>query len=258
MTTTVRKVILVTAGAKGIGRAICEKFAAAGDKVYFADIDTGAGNELEKELSGAVFIKCDIADGTSIKKAVEQVVATEKHIDVLVNNAGIGVTTDFLSDDAIAAFDQAVNVTLRGTFLFSHYAAQHMKDGAIINISSTRALQSEANTEGYTASKGGVLSLTHAMSISLASRHIRVNAVLPGWIDVQHYQSSAATRQPSAHAKPYQLTQKDHEQHPVGRVGIPADIANLVYFLADNTTAGFITGQNFVVDGGMTKKMIYV
>lgn len=258
MTAKTSRVVLITAGAKGIGSVICETFSAAGDKVYFVDVDAGAGKELEKKLPGSVFIECDIADGASIKTAVAKVVSAEKRIDVLVNNAGTGVTTDFLSDDAVAAFDYAVNVTLRGTFLFSHYAAKHMQDAAIINISSTRALQSEANTEGYTSAKGGVLSLTHAMSISLAARHIRVNAVSPGWIDVQHHQSNQASKNPTAHARPYQLTEQDHAQHPVGRVGVPADIANMVFFLADNSLAGFITGQNFVVDGGMTKKMVYL
>jgi NAD(P)-dependent dehydrogenase (short-subunit alcohol dehydrogenase family) len=251
------RVVLITGGAKGIGRAICQAFSTAKDKVYFVDLDIGAGEELAS-ATGSVFIPCDVSDQESIRQAVEQVAKDGKRIDVLVNNAGIALNLDFLSSDAISAFEKVINVNLHGTFLFSHYAAQHMTNGAIINIASTRALQSEANTEGYSASKGGIVALTHAMAMSLAPRHIRVNAISPGWIDVQEYQSTAASNKPSSHANRYQITQKDREQHPIGRVGVPDDIANMVLFLSDKEKSGFITGQNFVIDGGMTKKMIYI
>ncbi len=257
MTETSQRVVLITGGAKGIGRAICHAFSKAKYKVYFVDLDTGAGKELASAMPGSVFIPCDVGDQESIRQAVEQVAKVEKKIDVLVNNAGIALNHDFLSGDAVSAFEKVIDVNLRGTFSFSHYTAQYMTNGAIINIASTRALQSEANTEGYSASKGGIVALTHAMAMSLAPRHIRVNAISPGWIDVQQYQS-AASNKPSPHANPHQITQKDQEQHPVGRVGIPDDIANMVLFLSDKEKSGFITGQNFVVDGGMTKKMIYV
>ncbi len=257
MERAVQRIVLITAGAQGIGRALSQAFTAIGDTVYFVDNDTGAGNELANKLKGSTFLECDVANQDQIKSTVSQIIAKHKRIDVLVNNAGVSSNKDFLSDDAIASFDKAININLRGSFLFAHYAAKHMENAAIINIASTRALQSEANTEGYSASKGGILALTHAMAISLAAKKIRVNAVLPGWIDVQHYQSTEAKKSASGHAKPYHITQKDHEQHPVGRVGLPDDIANMVLFLADNHLSGFITGQNFVVDGGMTKKMIY-
>ncbi len=252
-----KRVVLVTGGAKGIGRALCEAFALRGDKVYFVDTDTGAGKELESKV-GAVFIQADVSDQIEVQAAVDKVIDKENKIDVLVNNAGISLNIDPLDDDAITCFEKVINTNLRGAFLFSHYAAKHMEDGAIINISSTRALQSEPHTEGYSASKGGIIALTHAMAMSLAENRIRVNAISPGWIDVQHYESKAASNPPSPQGEPQKITHKDHEQHPVGRVGEPEDIAKMALFLADNKESGFITGQNFVVDGGMTKKMIYV
>ena len=234
MTASSQRVVLITGGAKGIGRAICQAFDKAKDKVYFVDLDEGAGRELEATMKGSVFLHCDVGNQESIRHAVEQVGKEETQIEILVNNAGISLNQDFLSVDAISAFEKVINVNLRGTFLFSHYTSKYMKNGSIINIASTRALQSEANTEGYSASKGGIVALTHAMAMSLAPRHIRVNAISPGWIDVQHYQSSVASNKPASHANPYQITQKDQEQHPVGRVGIPRDIANMVLFLSDN------------------------
>jgi len=120
--------------------------------------------------------------------------------------------------------------------------------GAIVNIASTRAIQSEPNTEAYSASKGGILALTHSLAMSLGP-DIRVNCISPGWIDVSEWKKSQQAKKPH-------LTKMDHAQHPAGRVGKPEDIAALVAFLISDE-AGFITGQNFVVDGGMTKKMIY-
>lgn len=141
----------------------------------------------------------------------------------------------------------------QGIGMGGHHAAPLMKrsgGGAMINIASTRALQSEPNTEAYAASKGGVLALTHALAVSLGPDRIRVNAVSPGWIDVTEWKKAALRK--AAH-----LTEADHAQHPVGRVGHPDDIASACVFLASDE-AGFVTGQNLVIDGGMTVKMIYV
>jgi NAD(P)-dependent dehydrogenase (short-subunit alcohol dehydrogenase family) len=248
------KVALITGGAKGIGRALTQAFSKENYTVYFVDHDAGAGKELAQSIPNSHFIPCDIENPEHIKKAVEQIT----QIDVLINNAGISIIEDMLSDDAVAAFEKVINVNLRGTFLFSHYAAKKMQDAAIINMASTRWLQSEANTEGYSASKGGIVALTHAMAISLAPKRIRVNAISPGWIDVQHHQSSNASVEIAPHASLSPISEQDREQHPVGRVGVPEDIASMALFLADSNKSGFITGQNFVVDGGMTKKMIYV
>lgn len=148
-------------------------------------------------------------------------------------------------------WNRVLAVNLTGPFLCSKYAAEELKKvrGVIINMCSTRAIQSEPNTEAYSATKGGLLSMTHALAMSLGPE-IRVNAISPGWIDVSAIRKKSAANQ-------YPLSEADHRQHPAGRVGNAQDIANMVYFLlqAEND---FITGQNFVIDGGMTKKMIYV
>lgn len=171
--------------------------------------------------------------------------------DVLVNNAGFSRNGPFLSLKP-KDFDAVIATNLRGTFLCSQAAARRMaarkKGGAIVNIASTRAFMSEADTEAYTASKGGVTALTHGMAMSLAPHRIRVNCVSPGWIEVRDWKISSRAR-PAVHSK------MDREQHPVGRVGRPEDIAEACLYLADHT--GFVTGQNLTVDGGMTIKMIY-
>jgi NAD(P)-dependent dehydrogenase (short-subunit alcohol dehydrogenase family) len=171
--------------------------------------------------------------------------------DVLINNAGTMIRKDVLKL-SIAEFDSVISTNLRGTFLCAQAAARLMKKrgrgGVIINMASTRAFMSEPNTEGYTASKGGIVALTHGLAISLAPYRIRVNAVAPGWIEVRDWRKSSRAKKPH-HSK------EDREQHPVGRVGVPEDIAKTCQFLAED--AGFITGQTLVVDGGMTVKMIY-
>jgi NAD(P)-dependent dehydrogenase (short-subunit alcohol dehydrogenase family) len=136
-----------------------------------------------------------------------------------------------------------IDTNLTATYLLARAAARALRasNGAIVTIGSTRALMSEANTEAYSASKGGLLALTHALAISLGPR-VRVNCVSPGWI---------ATREAS------KLRRRDHTQHPAGRVGEPRDVAEIVAFLLDRQKSGFVTGANFVVDGGMTRKMIY-
>ena len=173
--------------------------------------------------------------------------------DVLVNNAGIGRNAPFLELSA-EDFDRVIAVNLRGTFLCSQEAARQMahrgsgSGGVIINVASTRAFMSEPGTEAYTASKGGIVSLTHAAAISLGPYGIRVNCVSPGWIETRDWQYSSRAQKPV-------YSERDRLQHPVGRVGKPEDIAEACFFLSDS--AGFITGQNLIIDGGMTIKMIY-
>ena len=171
--------------------------------------------------------------------------------DVLINNAGIARNKPFL-DLAAEDVDTGIGVNLRGTFLCSQAAARSMvargRGGAIVNIASTRAFMSEAGTEAYTASKGGIVALTHAMAISLGPYNIRVNAISPGWIETSDWQFSPRARKP-VHSE------QDRLQHPVGRVGKPEDVAQACFFLAEH--AGFMTGQNITIDGGMSVKMIY-
>ncbi len=173
-------------------------------------------------------------------------------IDGLVNNAGIANPHQGkLAELSLATWNRYLGTNLTGAFLCSKHAMPVLEKnhGAIVNIASTRALQSEPDTEAYAASKGGLMALTHAMAIS-AGPAVRVNAILPGWIATDGWRKPASRRK----AK---LSKRDHSQHPAGRVGAPEDIGALaVYLLSDQ--AGFVTGQQFTVDGGMTVKMQYV
>jgi len=248
------KTIIVTGGAQGIGKAVTQAFAVAGAHVCIADIDVEAGKEVAQVLAdrglSAAFIQTDVADPAQVQSVIEQVIQSRNSIDVLVNNAGIG-WEGTLADRDLAAWDHLLAVNLRGPYLCVQCAAPHMPAGsAIVNIASTRAFMSEPNTEPYSASKGGVVALTHSLAVTLGPRGIRVNCISPGWIDVTDWKKDSERN-------PAKLSERDHTQHPVGRVGRPEDIAEACLFLADNQKAGFVTGQNLVVDGGMTIKMIY-
>ncbi|WIA08450.1 hypothetical protein OEZ85_007887 [Tetradesmus obliquus] len=169
-----------------------------------------------------------------------------KSVNVLVNNAGISnpyMQSDSLAERA-ALWQGYIATNLTAPFLLEAVLPLMVQgEGSIIHVSSTRALQSERHSEGYAAAKAGLLGLTHAQAASLAPKHIRVNAVLPGWIDTS--------------GTPEDITQEQHEWQWTGSVGSPADIAELVLFLADPAKSGFITGQHFVADGGVTKRMTY-
>lgn len=238
------KVVAITGGAQGIGRAIALLFAQEGYAVSIADIHKEAGFEvirmIHQQGGKALFVNTNIANEEDVKKWMKLTLEDLGGIDILINNAGISIGGSML-DLSLDDFDRVISVNLRGTFICSKYAAKHMcknNKGIIINIASTRALMSEAHTEAYSSSKGGILALTHAMAVSLGEYGIRVNAISPGWIEAGDH------------------SDKDRKQHPVGRVGKPEDIAQACMFLS-NENAGFITGQNIVIDGGMTVKMIY-
>lgn len=248
------KVVIVTGGAQGIGMAVTQIFAHAGAHVAVADSDPEAAIEIQQairaeRLSITAHV-CDVASDEDIRTVVGEVVSKHKRIDGLINVAGIGWIGNFF-ERSLSDWDRVINVNLRGPYLFAKHAAPHMtRGGAIVNIASTRALMSEPNTEPYSASKAGLIGLTHALAITLGERGIRVNAISPGWIDVSAWKKTSLR-------KPAKLSDRDHAQHPAGRVGKPEDIAELCLFLADSDRSGFITGQNFVADGGMTRKMIY-
>ncbi|WP_040951564.1 glucose 1-dehydrogenase [Gorillibacterium massiliense] len=250
------KTVLISGGGQGIGRATALKFAQEGYAVSICDTSKEAGLEVIRHIrdvgGDGMFMCVDIADEEAVKRWLRLTVQDLGRVDVLVNNAGISKNGSML-DLSIEDFDRVIAVNLRGTYLCSREAARIMKSiggGSIINIASTRALMSEADTEAYSASKGGILALTHAMAVSLGSSGIRVNAISPGWIETADWQFSARATVPKH-------SEEDRLQHPAGRVGIPYDIADMCVYLASEQ-AGFITGQNFVIDGGMTKKMIYV
>ncbi|NGQ95881.1 glucose 1-dehydrogenase [Brevibacillus sp. SYP-B805] len=241
------RIVLVTGGAKGIGRSIAHAFAKAGDQVVIADRDEAVGAETERWLLDqqlqAAFIRMDVSDPESITAAMAEIDRRFGRLDVLINNAGITVWKSPY-ELRVEEWDHVLNTNLRSVFLCSREAAKRMRTnggGAIVNIASTRAHMSEPHTEAYAASKGGILALTHALALSLSSDRIRVNAISPGWIETGDYEALRAI---------------DHEQHPAQRVGKPADIARACLFLAAPEN-DFVTGAEIVIDGGMTRKMIY-
>jgi len=255
------KVIAITGGGAGIGRGIAWHFARLGYAVSITDRDRQAGKEalqvMREAGTKALFVQGDVSRPADVKGWLNKTKAELGVPDILVNNAGIEVRKDVLKL-SIAEFDRVIATNLRGTFLCSQTAAKMMakrkpaagqERGAIISIASTRAFMSEAGTEGYTASKGGIVALTHGMAISLAPHRIRVNCISPGWIETSDWQKAAVARAPH-HSR------ADRQQHPVGRVGTPEDVAKACRFIAED--AGFMTGQNIILDGGMTVKMIYV
>lgn len=248
------QIALVTGGGQGIGRAISFAFAGEGANVVVVDIDREAGEECAAEITEAggeaAFIAADVALEQDVMALMKQVEERYGRLHHLCNNAGIGYNAP-LESLPLEAFDRVIGVNLRGPLLCAKYALPLMRRAeraSIVNIVSTRALMSEPNTESYSASKGGLLALTHALAVSLGP-HIRVNAISPGWIETSEWRKSSERRRP-------ELRERDHLQHPAGRVGRPEDIARAVLFLSD-PEAGFITGTNLVVDGGMTIKMIY-
>ena len=220
------KVAVVTGGASGIGKCIAEQFAAQGAKVCIIDLK-----------DNPCFVG-DIADEATLRAFAEQVIAEHGHVDYLINNAlppmhGLDTCT-------WEQFNYALRVGVSAPFYLTKLFAPHFAPGAaIVNISSSRDRMSMPQTESYTAAKGGIAALTHALAVSLG-RKVRVNSVSPGWIET----SDAVWDGPDA------------LQQPAGRVGNPLDIANMVLFLCSDK-AGFITGENICIDGGQTRLMIY-
>jgi NAD(P)-dependent dehydrogenase (short-subunit alcohol dehydrogenase family) len=229
------KTLLITGAAQGIGKATARLFAERGWRVLGLDIDAETLQHAAREC-GFEAIVCDLA----APRAITDAIACIGSLDALVNNAAVSANGDPLTL-SVDAWKRVLDVNLTAPFLLSRAAAPLLfqSGGSIVNVASTRALMSEPQTEAYSASKGGLLSLTHALAMSLAP--LRVNAVSPGWIE---------------HAVPDALRDEDHAFHPAGRVGMVSDVAETIWFLTGEG-AQFITGQNFVVDGGVTRKMIY-
>lgn len=241
-----KRVAVVTGSGQGIGKAVALAFAQKNYQVVIAEINTKTGTQVIDKISdlgeSAFFIKTDVSNVADIEHLIQLTIEKFGRIDVLVNNAGLSEFYDPL-EISEAIWDKIIDTNLKGQFFAAREAAKVMKKngGAIINIASTRALMSEPNSEAYAASKGGILALTHALAASLGQYQITVNAILPGWIETGDYTA---------------LSNNDHEQHFSKRVGKPDDIANACLFLA-NRENNFITGSQLVIDGGMTRKMIY-
>jgi len=236
-------VAIVTGAAHGIGRAISLHLLDAGWRIGVVDLPgSGLKRSYNRHAHNVVVVEGNVADEGTARRAVGAVTDQFTRLDALVSNAGIMVRKP-LRQLTLAEWRKVLDTNLTAAFLFAQAAERRLRaaKGAIVTIASTRALMSEPDTESYSASKGGLLALTHALAISLGP-DVRVNCISPGWIVTNPDQK---------------LRRKDHLQQPVGRVGWPQDIAEMVAFLLDGKRAGFITGANFVVDGGMTRKMLY-
>ena len=220
------KVAVITGGMHGIGRAIAEEFRREGAAVRIIDITPGA------DFVG------DISDEAVLRAFAEKVIAECGHVDYLINNApppSVGIDSCSYEE-----FNRALRIGVTAPFYLTQLFLPHFAPGAaVVNISSSRDRMSQPNTESYTAAKGGIAALTHALAVSLAGR-VRVNSISPGWIDTEYTVWEGP----------------DAVQQPVGRVGNPMDIAHMALFLCSDK-AGFITGENVCIDGGMTRHMIY-
>ena len=220
------KVAVVTGGANGIGKAICEEFQKAGANVCVID------------KSDTLYFVGDIADEGVLRDFAAKVLKDYGHVDYIINNACF--SRGGIENCSYEDFNYVLRTGVTAPFMLAKLFMNNFRKGAaIVNISSSRDRMSQPNTESYTAAKGGISALTHALAVSLAGK-VRVNSISPGWIDTSGTEFQGA----------------DNEQHLVGRVGTPIDIANMVLFLCSEK-AGFITGENIAIDGGMTKLMIY-
>ncbi|MDG2480867.1 MAG: SDR family oxidoreductase [Alphaproteobacteria bacterium] len=243
---------MVTGGAQGIGRAIVEACLTNGWNVALLDPDIAAIEALEEELGlpdGLMSHDGSNHDERVVRNAIEETVERYGALFGLVNNAGFSRNMP-LEQLSLEDWNAVIATNLTVGFLCARHAAPHLRKamGAIVNLASTRAFMSEPDTEAYCASKGGDFGLTHALAASLAP-DVRVNAISPGWIATEAWQKPSVRSEPDLNAS-------DHAQHWSGRVGNPEDIASMaVYLLSDE--AGFVTGANMVIDGGMTRKMIY-
>jgi NAD(P)-dependent dehydrogenase (short-subunit alcohol dehydrogenase family) len=242
------KIVIVTGASSGIGKEIAYAYACEKNTVVFIDINKQTGMDLQKEWRSnkldVHFYEVDVKNEQQVIELFDNVYQNFGKIDILINNAGIGLFKH-ISQTTVQEFDTIYQTNLRSCFITSREFSKRNNGseyGRIINIASTRYLMSEPNSEAYAASKGGIVSLTHALAATLSSINFTVNSISPGWIH-----TGDAT----------ELAIQDHEQHFSKRVGTPQDIVTACMYLTEQSN-NFITGQNIVIDGGMTKKMMYV
>jgi NAD(P)-dependent dehydrogenase (short-subunit alcohol dehydrogenase family) len=246
--------VIVTGGSKGIGRAVCLAFAGEGAEVLCVDVDEDSGQALAEAHSGIRFFRADVSKSEDCRNAVEAVAGK---VDVLCNNAGIQPMDSYARADELPeeVWDRVIDVNLKGVFLMSCAVIPAMKategsgGGAIINIASVQGLQSMKRVSAYAASKGGVLSLTRQLALDFAEDGIRVLAVNPGTIETPLVEEAAAAHQLTM----VDARKKGGEAHPIGRIGQPGEIAEVVLFLSSQR-AGFMTGEFVNVDGGLMAK----
>lgn len=243
-----RKVAVITGGAHGIGKAMVKGFEKNHIQVAFIDKDKKAGEQVFKEMMGedskGFFYHGDLANKEDMEKFIIQVVETFGQVDYLINNACIhhyGIFSGCSYED----FNEVLKVGVTAPYYLTLLLENHFTRGAaIVNISSTREHMSQGDTESYSAAKGGIGSLTHALAMSLAGR-VRVNSISPGWIDTREGEEALEL-----------LDIRDLDQHPSKRIGRPDDVVRIALFLCDEAS-GFINGEDIVVDGGMSRQMIY-
>ncbi len=244
------KTVVVTGGAQGIGRSVCACLLDQGYAVVLADCDPEALADAGAQFAHKKILlqQADVKREDDVRRLFAQVKESGCSLAGIVNNAGIMLSRP-VGELTLEQWHEVLDTNLTSVFLTAKYGSPLMEYGSIVNIASTRAFMSEPDTEAYGASKGGIIALTHSLAVSLGPA-VRVNAVSPGWIDVSHAKKRSA-------GPPEALSPEDHRQHPAGRVGRPEDVAETVLFLL-SPKSGFITGENIVIDGGMTRKMIYV
>ncbi|WP_202076605.1 glucose 1-dehydrogenase [Caldalkalibacillus salinus] len=241
------KVVIVTGAGHGIGQAIALAYAEEGAHVIIGEKDRVTGQQTAQcitEKGGqSTFIQTDVSQPSQIEALVSQAFEQHGRIDILINNAGVSKWAS-PNELTVDEWDHIINTNLRSVFLCTRETAKYMRQnggGSVVNLSSTRAMMSEPHSEAYAATKGGIVALTHAMAASFAPDHIQVNCISPGWIETD---------------KDTQLSVRDHAQHLAGRVGEPEDIARACLYLTAEEN-DFVNGANLVIDGGMTRKMIY-
>ena len=234
------KVVVITGGARGIGQSLAHAYVNQGAQVIVLDL-----LNPQQEDNRIMYLTVDLAKPTEVKAAFTTIVRQFKTIHILINNGAISNFNKDIFEISVEEFKDVIDVNLIGTCACSRefiHANKGQTYGRIINLSSTRYNQNEAGWEAYGTSKGGIVSLTNTMAISLSETPITVNAISPGWIQTTDYEA---------------LTELDHTQHPSGRVGMCEDIVKAAMYLTDPENT-FVNGHNLIVDGGMTKKMIYV
>jgi NAD(P)-dependent dehydrogenase (short-subunit alcohol dehydrogenase family) len=234
------KIAVITGAGHGIGRACAQELAAQAWTCVCSDADKGRAEAIAAEISGHA-IACDVSSEADVRRLIDETAERFGRIDAIVSNAGI-MHRKPLAKTSLEDWNKVIATNLTASFLMAKFGEPALRQakGSMVLIASTRAHMSERDTFAYSASKGGLIALTHSLAITLGP-DVRVNCISPGWIDVNE------------NAK---LSGEDHAQHPAGRVGKPEDIAAAVtFFLSDK--AGFLTGAELIIDGGMTRKMIY-